>query len=425
MLYRYDNTVESSYTGDLRHYIEKMKEYLEKKCSYYDPVKEVFTPFPVKYAAPNLVFSDDKGQAGVSKENSIEQRIIIPIMSFYLQGMEYDSARAIDPCVRYKFKPKNSALNGPALVTTAPKPMKYSFQVDIWTFNREQLLQVSTAFQLDFNPYSYLYDLFRFDDETKKTDYIPYVKMTLDSYTDTSNFIPGTDRRVVRGTLKISVEGWLTQPPKEINYIRNTRLSTATSSGVEQALAISNNGVLPIIDEGQDVAKVNSVFGRTGQVDSETGDYTAQEVLLTGTIPGVANVGDSIQTALGSLAAQITHTTDTVILGETLIPGTAYTLSGGKAYKVTSADLVTPSVDGVTVSGGNANSQVNVAKTEGQEYIMPFMFTSTGYIYLSTTGQITNVIPDSLNGDKYLYILGRCINNSNSFIFSPKIPIEI
>ena len=36
--------------------------------------------------------------------------------------------------------------------------------------------------------------------------------MTLESSTDNSNFIPGSDRRVIRGTIRIKVEGWLTPP---------------------------------------------------------------------------------------------------------------------------------------------------------------------------------------------------------------------
>lgn len=226
MLFSYRNTVEGAYIGDLRHYIAKMKSYLESKCTYWDPIKNIIVPFPVKYAAPNLVFSDDHGQTGVSQENPIDQRLTIPIMSFYLVGMDYDSSRAVDPVVRYNVKPKASPTTGPALVAAAPKPMKYSFQVDIWVFNREQLFQVASVLELDFNPYCYLYDLFDYEDETKRTFYIPYVKMTLDSYSDTSNFLPGTDRRVVRGTFRITVDGWLSSPPVEKPYIFNVEIET-------------------------------------------------------------------------------------------------------------------------------------------------------------------------------------------------------
>ncbi len=50
--------------------------------------------------------------------------------------------------------------------------------------------------------------------------------MNLNSFTDTSNFIPGTDRRVVRGTFQISVEGFLSQPPKQVPYVFTANTNT-------------------------------------------------------------------------------------------------------------------------------------------------------------------------------------------------------
>lgn len=221
MLYSYQNTVETSYVGDIRHYVSKFGDYLKTKNHYYDIVKNMPIEFPIRYAAPNLVFSDNIGANGVSLEASIKDRITLPVISYYLKGLEYDKERAIDPCVRYSYKPDKNNPNK-VLTTTAPKPLNYSFQVDIWTETRESFNQIITAFQLDFNPYSYLTDLHTYDDPTQKSNYIPYVKMNLTSFSDASNIVPGTDRRVVRGVLNIIVEGWMTQPFTQKNYVFNT-----------------------------------------------------------------------------------------------------------------------------------------------------------------------------------------------------------
>lgn len=219
MLYSYANTVESSYTGDFRHYVKKFGEYLTTKAAVYDPIKNVFKAFDVKYAAPNLVFSDNMPNPSTGQDNSasLKDRIVLPIISYHLTGTKRDSKRAIDPSMRYKYKPKDGKLIT-SLSGSAPIPLDYTFQVDIWTETREHFYQIMTAFQSDFNPYSYLTDLHDYTDETQKTGYIPYAKMTLDSWTDNSNYIPGTERRVVRGTLNITVNGWLTVVPKDIPY---------------------------------------------------------------------------------------------------------------------------------------------------------------------------------------------------------------
>ena len=181
MLYSYQNTVETSYVGDIRLYALKVGEYCKKKAKTFDPVKKVYKEFGVRYSAPHLAFSDNKpaGGSGTADELSIKDRIVLPIISYHMVDMTYDKERAIDPAVRFKYKPRSEpnnpdSISRMALVTTAPVPMKYTFQVDIWTELREDYFQILTAFQLDFNPYSYLYDLYDYVDETQKSFYMPY-----------------------------------------------------------------------------------------------------------------------------------------------------------------------------------------------------------------------------------------------------------
>lgn len=227
MFYSYQNTVESSYVGDIRLYALKIGEYCKKKARTYDPTKKLYKEFEVRYAAPHLAFSDNKpsGGTGTAEELPIKDRITLPVISYHMTDMAYDKERAIDPAVRFNYKQKTEPNNQDvisrmALVTPAPIPMKYGYQVDVWTELREDYFQIITAFQSDFNPYSYLYDLHDYVDDTQKSFYKPYARMNLLSYSDSSNFIPGTDRRVIRGILKLEVEGWLSVVPSEVPYVQ-------------------------------------------------------------------------------------------------------------------------------------------------------------------------------------------------------------
>jgi len=219
MLFTYHNTVSTAYIGDIRHYAIKFGDYLkDSKSKVYDVSQNKYIDIPIKYAAPSLAFSDNMpktpGASGVMPQASIVDRIVLPVISYYMTDMNYDPKRTVDPAVRFRYKPvksDNKAVHeGKVLMTHFPMPMNYEYQVDIWCDYREHYYQLLTAFMADFNPYSYLYDIYDIEDETQKSFYTPYARMTLTSSADNSNFIPGSERRVVRGTIRIAVEGWLT-----------------------------------------------------------------------------------------------------------------------------------------------------------------------------------------------------------------------
>lgn len=231
MLYSYDNTVKECYAGDTRVYVKRFGDYLrDSKSQVYDPAKGCFIDIPIRYSAPNLAFSDNlnPGSTGVASEASLQDRVALPLISYYLIDMKRDDSRAIDRVVRTRFRPEKVANPNEkysrAIVTSAPMPIDYVFQVDIWTEYREYYYQLLTCFLQDFNPYSYLYDVYDIDDPTQKLQYVPYVPMFLESNSDTSNFIPGSDRRVVRGTLRINVKGWLTPVIHNKPYVHNTKM---------------------------------------------------------------------------------------------------------------------------------------------------------------------------------------------------------
>lgn len=228
ILYSYHNTVDKCYAGDTRIYAKKFGDYLrESKSKVFDPAKKCFIDIPVRYTAPNLAFSDNlrPGSTGVVSEASLQDRVALPLVSYYLVDMKRDDTRAVDRVVRARFRPaipsSTDTKYSRAIVTHAPIPMDYIFQVDIWTEYREYYYQLLTCFLSDFNPYSYLYDVYDMDDPTQKLQYVPYVPMFLESSGDSSNFIPGSDRRIVRGTLRINVKGWLTPVINNMPYIHN------------------------------------------------------------------------------------------------------------------------------------------------------------------------------------------------------------
>lgn len=232
ILYSYHNTVDTSYVGDIRHYAMKVGDYLkDSKSKVYDVKQQKYIDIPVKYSAPNLVFSDNMpkgaglpGPSGVFPNASITERIILPVISYYMTDMKYDPNRTVDPSVRGRYKPlKTSDVSnkqGRVLVTHFPMPMNYDYQIEIWCDYREHYHQLLSAFLSDFNPYSYLTDLYDYNDETQKSFYAPYARMTLTSSVDNSNFIPGSDRRVIRGTIRIQVEGWLTPPINDTPLVK-------------------------------------------------------------------------------------------------------------------------------------------------------------------------------------------------------------
>lgn len=227
-LFSYQNTVEECYAGDIRIYAKKFGDYLStSKSKVYDPKRNEFIDLPIRYATPQLAFADNlpTGSTGAVPEASLTDRVALPLISYYLTDMKRDDSRAVDRVVRHRVRPlqepDGKILYNTAITTAAPIPIDYQFQVDIWTEYREHYYQLLTAFHHDFNPYSYLTDVYDIEDDTQKLVYTPYVPMFLDSVTDNSNFVIGSDRRITRGTIRITVKGWMTPALHTTPYVHN------------------------------------------------------------------------------------------------------------------------------------------------------------------------------------------------------------
>ena len=428
MLYSYQNTVENSYSGDFRIYARKFGDYLRtSKSQVYDPAKNVFTDIPIKYAAPQYAFSDNltAGSTGNSPEASLTDRLALPLISFYLADSKRDETRAVDPCVRARYRPQIQGKKFPeynrAIVTSSPMPMDYQFQVDIWTEYREHYFQLLTAFQNDFNPISYLYDVYDMTDNTQRLQYTPYVPMFLDSVTDNSNFVPGTDRRVVRGTLRITVKGWLTPVLNNKPYVHETTIGINAEEVVAHNKTIVNGSGTNIMSNVSDTieADVDSFIGRTGSVTSETGDYTAEQIVLTDT-----TLGGTVESALYALANDSNIIT-TIVLAEVMSANTCYKLAGGRAYIVRSTDMTLPSVDGITLESGGVGATVKAGKQIGGTYISATTFATSGPLYLGKQGQLTSFVPTFDLGDNYLMFVARSLGSTNQFVFTPGMIVRL
>lgn len=111
---------------------------------------------------------------------------------------------------------------------------------------------------------------------------------------------------------------------------------------------------------------------------------------------------------------------------------TCCSLITATAVKVTSLGSSDPTfrpkpyVDCITLEYGNAGNRVRVAKINGLNYTINDLvdYDNSSELYLSRYGKITTVRPSLGNGDKWLVVIGRLINQ-NEFIFAPQEPIDL
>ena len=96
------------------------------------------------------------------------------------------------------------------------------------------------------------------------------------------------------------------------------------------------------------------------------------------------------------------------------------------AYKITSIDYNAPLCDGVLLESGNNTDIRSCAITHGCIFNSPLLIPGidSNILYLSQTGNLTNIEPSSIAGDIWYLIVARRVNDSK-FIFSPQLPIKL
>jgi hypothetical protein len=189
--------------------------FFEVEFGKDDSGNVVYRRVPVKYA------TNDKMTASILKNNSENSQLSVPAMSVYITGLEYQRDRMLDPSFvdkvnirqkRYDSE-NNSYTNAPGNAFTVerhmPVPYSLQFNVDIWTSNTEQKLQLLEQILVLFNP----------DFEIQSTDnYLDWTSlsyMQLENVNYSSRTVPtGSEEQLDVATLTFSSPIWISPPAK-------------------------------------------------------------------------------------------------------------------------------------------------------------------------------------------------------------------
>jgi len=194
----------------------------------------IFSGFQIEYANENdgvnaaalirvpVRYGDATRNAQtIIQENSRNSLPSTPLMTFYITGLDYEQSRMQDPYFVSKINVRQQAYD-PATETyettqgnaftierLMPVPFKLTINLDIWTSNTNQKLQLLEQVLTLFNPSL----------EIQSTDnYIDWTSLSvmyLDRTTWSSRTVPiGTENPIDIATLQFSMPIWLSPPAK-------------------------------------------------------------------------------------------------------------------------------------------------------------------------------------------------------------------
>ena len=188
----------------------------------------------------------------IIQENSASSMPSTPLMTFYITGLDYDRERIQEPyfvdrfAVRQRtYDPATESYettqgNAFTIERLMPVPYKLTINLDIWTSNTNQKLQLLEQILTLFNPSL----------EIQSTDnYIDWTSLSvmyLDSSTFTSRTIPqGTSDSIDIATLKFSMPVWISSPAKikKLGVVERIVFGIFNAQG-DAADAITNNDLL-------------------------------------------------------------------------------------------------------------------------------------------------------------------------------------
>lgn len=188
----------------------------------------------------------------IIQENSASMLPSTPLMTFYITGLDYDRPRIQDPTFVDKFSVRQRTYdtdtetyettqgNAFTIERLMPVPYKLSINLDIWTSNTNQKLQIMEQILTLFNPSL----------EIQSTDnYIDWTSLSvmyLESSTWTNRVIPqGTENPIDIATLKFSMPIWISSPAKikKLGVVERIVAGIFDAQG-DAADAITNNDLL-------------------------------------------------------------------------------------------------------------------------------------------------------------------------------------
>jgi hypothetical protein len=170
---------------------------------------------PVKYGDATRMVSS------IVRENSENKIIPTPMISCYVTGLEYNAERRQDPTfidkkhIRMrKFDPNTNEYTtqqGNAFTVERVMPVPYTLQlnVDVWTSNTNQKLQLLEQLLVLFNPALEIQSTDNYLDWTS----LSYIELAQTQWS--SRAVPvGVDEQIDIATLSFTVPIWLTAPAK-------------------------------------------------------------------------------------------------------------------------------------------------------------------------------------------------------------------
>ena len=214
-------------------------------------IQRVFSNFQVEYGAdengntslrtvPVRYGNASRIVGQIMRENSENKVVPTPMISFYITGMDYDRERVQEPHhvdkvhVRQREYDENTGQlltsqgNAFTVERLMPVPHKMSINVDIWTSNTEQKLQLFEQIAWIFNPALEIQSTDNFLDWTSLT------RMERTGLTWSNNSVPaGTDENTEILTINFEIPIWITPPAKvkKLGVIRQIVASVYDESG--------------------------------------------------------------------------------------------------------------------------------------------------------------------------------------------------
>lgn len=188
----------------------------------------------------------------IIQENSANSLPSTPLMTFYIAGFDYDRPRMQEPYHVSKINVRQRTYdqatetfettqgNAFTIERLMPVPYKLTLNLDIWTSNTNQKLQLLEQIVTLFNPALEIQSTDNFIDWTSLT------VVELESTTWTSRSIPmGTENPIDICTMRFNVPIWISPPVKvkKLGVVERVIASMYDANGdVEEA--ILNNDIL-------------------------------------------------------------------------------------------------------------------------------------------------------------------------------------
>jgi hypothetical protein len=225
----------------------------------------IFSGFQVEYANENdgvnaatllrvpVRYGDASRNAQtIIQENSRNSLPSTPLMTFYITGLDYEQSRMQDPYFVSKINVRQRTYdpatesyettqgNAFTVERLMPVPFKLTINLDIWTSNTNQKLQLLEQILTLFNPSLEIQSTDSFIDWTSLS------VMYLDRTVWTSRSVPiGTDNPIDIATLTFSMPIWISSPAKvkKLGVVERIVASMYDAQG-DFNNAISNNDLL-------------------------------------------------------------------------------------------------------------------------------------------------------------------------------------